>query len=257
MIAALTMYARPETRAGHDAFWALVRDRLRARGVDAPDALDWQIGHMEVWARPDLVLAQICNLPYRAEFRGRVTLIGAGDYGLTDCAPGQYHSVFVVRADDPAQSPHDCARAGYRLAYNEGLSQSGWGSIYDWAATHDLPLNPTLQTGAHAASMAAVAEGRADWASLDAVTWGNLCRFDPRAAGLRVIGRSDPSPGLTFCTRAGQDPAPYLAALQDAVAAQDPATAAATGLRAVVTLPADSYDLPLPQPPKAAAHPPG
>ena len=39
MIAALGMYDRPELRASTDLYWSLIRDGLRKRGIDAPDAL--------------------------------------------------------------------------------------------------------------------------------------------------------------------------------------------------------------------------
>ena len=38
-IAALPMYDWPELRAETDARWAALRDRLRERGIDAPDSL--------------------------------------------------------------------------------------------------------------------------------------------------------------------------------------------------------------------------
>lgn len=253
MIACLPMYARPENRAAHDVLWQLVRDGLRTRGVAAPDALTRDIGHMDSWERPDLVLGQICNLPWRARFRDRVTLIGAGDYGLPDCPPGYYYSVFILRADDPATAPEDCARGGYRLALNEPLSNSGWGMIHDWARARGLPLNPSLVTGAHVESLRAVVEGRADWAALDAVTFALLGRGEPMAQKVRVVGRSEAQPGLTFCTAAGADPSPHLAALIEAIAALPHDAAERLMLRGVVALPPEAYDLPLPTPPALPA----
>lgn len=250
MIAALPMYARPENRAAHDALWRLIRDNLRAGGIAAPDSLDWQTGHMEGWARPDLVLSQICNLPWRARFRDRVTLIGASDYGLPDCAPGHYYSLFVVRADDPATDP--AARAG-RFAYNEALSNSGWGAPQAYAAARGFAFAPHLATGAHWDSARAVADGRADIAAIDAITWRNLMRWWPDAARLRVIGRTGATPGQSFITRAGQDPAPYRAAIAAAIAALPAADAAMLGLRGIVALPLSDYDIPLPPPPGTAA----
>ncbi|MBI1416535.1 MAG: PhnD/SsuA/transferrin family substrate-binding protein [Limimaricola sp.] len=244
MIASLPMYDRPENMAAHDALWALIRNGLRDRGLDAPDALDRATDHMEGWGRPDLVLGQICNLPYRALFRDRVTAIGCADYGLSDTPAGHYRSLFVVREDDPAKRPEDCD--GYRLAYNEGMSQSGWGTAWAWSQARGMTLRPALQTGAHRASVAAVAEGRADWAAVDAISFRNMAGRDPGAARLRVIGRTDPSPGMTFITRPGQNPAPYFAAISDAIAALPAEHRDEIGLRAIVALPPSAYDLPLP-----------
>ncbi len=251
MFASLPMYDRPESAAAQDLFWSLIRAELAARGIDAPERLDRSVPHMEGWARPDLVLGQICNLPYRAAFRDRVTLIGAADYGLPEAAPGDYYSLFVVRKDDPAKRLQDCA--GYRFAYNEALSNSGWGAPVQTALAQGVTLNPAVQTGAHAASLHAVAGGLADLAALDAVTWRGLSRWDPRAAEVRVIGRSFASPGQSYITRAGQDPAPYRAALAAAIAAlpQDQAKGPLLGLRGIVALPPAAYDLPLPPAPAA------
>ena len=253
MFAALPMYDRPENAAAHDALWGLIRDRLRAAGLLAPDALDRATHHMEGWARPDLVLGQICNLPFRAAFRDRVTAIAASDYGLPDTPPGHYHSLFIVRADDPAQAPQDCT--SYRFAYNEALSQSGWGAPSDWARANGLRLQPTLRTGAHVLSLRAVATGQADLAAIDAVTFRNLSRWDPLAAAVRVIGRSHATPGMTFITAPGADPAPLRAAIADAIAALDPAARDTLGLRGIVALPPQAYDIPLPSPPDTPENP--
>jgi ABC-type phosphate/phosphonate transport system substrate-binding protein len=247
------MYDRPENAAAHDALWILIRKGLRARDLPAPDALDRVTHHMEGWARPDLVLGQICNLPYRAAFRDRVTAIAASDYGLPDTPPGHYHSLFIVRADDPAQTPQDCA--GYRFAYNEALSQSGWGAPSDWARANSLQLHPALRTGAHVLSLRAVAERRADLAAIDAVTFRNLTRWDPLAAAVRVIGRTHATPGMTFITAPGADPAPFVAALTEAITALAPAQRDTLGLRGIVPLPPAAYDIPLPSPPDTPENP--
>jgi ABC-type phosphate/phosphonate transport system substrate-binding protein len=242
------MYDRPENAAAHDALWSLIRDGLRDLGIAAPDSLDRATGHMDGWARPDLTLGQICNMPFRARFRGRVTPIAAADYALPDTPPGYYHSVFIVRADDPAGSLADCA--DHRFAFNESLSQSGWGAPSAWAAARGLRLNPALHTGGHALSLRAVASGHADLASIDAVTFRNLQRWEPAARAVRVIGRTDASPAMTFITAPGTDPAPFRAVIAEAIAALDDDSSDLLGLRGIVQLPPAAYDFPLPVPPK-------
>lgn len=250
MIAALPMYHRPETAAAHDALWALVRDGLRARGVAAPDALDREIGVWEGWRHAGLVLGQICSLPYRARLRGRVRLVGAADHGLPDAPPGHYYSVFVARlgeVDDPA------AFAARRFAYNDALSHSGWASPQAWALARGIRFPASLATGAHRESARAVAEGRADLAAIDAVSWRMIERWDAGIAGaLRVIGRTDPSPGLSYVT-AAEDPAPHLEAVAEAIDALDAASRRTLGIAGVHRLPEGAYaDLPLPPAPGGA-----
>lgn len=253
MIASLPMYARPENRAAHSALWALIRDGLRARALPAPDTLDFDTPHMQGWARPDLVLGQICNLPYRAQFRGRVTLIGCFDYGLPDCPPGQYYSQFVVRRDDPAATATDCAKAGYVFAYNEGLSQSGWGAPQAWAAAQGLALRPGPKTGAHLASLQAVADGRADWAATDAITLRMAQRWQSGLTDqLRIVGQSAPSPGMTLITRLDQPAEPYATAITEALAQLPAEIAQILGICGFYRLPQSAYDIALPTPPDPA-----
>lgn len=246
VIAALPMYDRPENAAAHDRLWAAVRDGLRARGVAAPDALDRGLSPAEGWARPDLVLGQICNLPWRALFRGRVTIVAAADHAVEGCAPGFYRSVIVARADDPAP--------GDRFALNEPLSNSGWDMPQAWARAEGRPLRPVLATGSHRASALAVAEGRADLAGIDAVTWSLLCRWEGWTARLRVLALTEPSPGMTFVCAPGHDPAPLRAALESAIGDLSAEDRAALGeLRGLADLPPSAYDHPLPPPPDLPA----
>jgi hypothetical protein len=63
MIAALPMYDRPENRSAHDALWALIRDGLRARGIEAPDELDRQTPYDEGWAAPTSCWARSATCP--------------------------------------------------------------------------------------------------------------------------------------------------------------------------------------------------
>ena len=243
MIASLPMYDRPSNRAAHDALWALVRDGLRDSGIAAPDALDRDVPYRATWARPDLVLGQICCLPYQADHMGRVTVIGASDYGLSGCAPGYFTSVFVARADDPREAP--AAFADARFVANGLHSHSGYRAAQLYAHARGFRFRAPAISGAHDASVCAVAEGRADIAAIDAQTW-RMQRHDlPQAAALRELGVTDPAPGITFITRSAHDPALFRAAIGAALAALAEDDRAVLGLRGVTVLPAAAYDLPL------------
>lgn len=248
MIASLPMYARAHNRAAHDLLWVGIRDGLRARGIAAPDGLDHHIDHMESWGRHDLVLGQICNLPLRSVFRGQVTVIGAADYGLSGCAPGFYRSVFVVHQDSIIRTPAEAANA--RFAFNEALSQSGYGAAQLWAQTHGFQFSDTLETGSHHNSINAVATRRADIAAIDVHSWTIESKINPQVAHLRIIGHTAATPGQTFITRSGENPRPYFEAIAAAVAKLPPQAATVLGLKGIVALPKTAYDLPFP--PKAA-----
>ncbi len=217
-LAALPMYDWPELRPATDRFWAGVRDGLRRAGVAAPEGLTRGIGLMAGWTDRGLVLGQACGLPFVSELRGRVTLVGAGDYGIEGCPPGWYRSAVVVRADDPRATL--AAFRGARLAVNGMDSQSGWGSILHHAA----PLaeagrffGSVVVSGAHSASVRLVAGGGADLAAVDAVSWRLCRRFLPEAARLRVLMLTDPTPGLPFIAARGTETAPHAAAVEAAI----------------------------------------
>ncbi|PJI91228.1 phosphonate ABC transporter substrate-binding protein [Yoonia maricola] len=251
MIASLPMYARLSNRAAHDALWGLIRNGLRDRGIAAPDTLDHDTDHMDGWARPDLVLGHMCNLPYRGLFHDNVTLIGASDYGLEGCAPGYYRSVFVVHADSHADTPQDMAQG--RFVCNDQWSHSGYGAPQLWAQARDFTFNLHAETGSHTTSIAAVAEGRADIAAIDVQTWRIETRENPLVTRLKTIGYTDPSPGQSFVTSKGQDPQPYFEAIGEAITALSPDDASILGLHGIIALPPSAYDLPFP--PKQAAIP--
>ncbi len=247
MIASLPMYDRPETAAAHDALWAGVRDALRAAGGQAPDALDRAADIEATWENPALILGQTCGMPYRTRLHGRVALVATPDYGLPDTAPGHYRSVFVARADDPRDDP--AAFVSDRFAYNSGGSHSGWAAPQLWAKARGFAFRPALATGGHRASAQAVADGRADIAALDAVTWRGIRRFDADlAARLRVLGTTDATPGLPMIAAPGVDTARLRAALDTALAALAEDHRDILGIRGFVPIPPEDY-LAVPNPP--------
>ena len=100
--------------------------------------------------------------------------------------------------------------------------------------------------GSHRASICAVAQGRADIAAIDAQTWQIACTADAPTQMLRIIGHTDTSPGQSFVTRKGEDPAPYFSAITSAISDLAPKHAATLGLRGIVQLDQSAYDLPFP-----------
>ena len=248
MIASLGMYDFGAAMAANDRLWALIRTGLRGRGVTAPEALTrGEHAYWDAWAAPDLLLSQTCGYPFRARLQGRVTYVGTPDYGVEGCAPGYYRSVFVARSDDPRRDVIEFG--GARLAFNEPLSQSGWAAPQTHAAGLGLRLVPALQTGGHRLSAAAVAEGRAEIAALDAVTFALMQAQDPDSvARLKVVGMTSPTPGLPLITAAGRDAGPLFDAASEAIAALDAADRAILRLKGLVRIPVEAY-LSVPNPP--------
>lgn len=257
MIAALPMYDLPELRAETDRLWEAIRAHLATAGIAAPVTLDRGMDElMPHWHLSDLLLSQTCGLPYRAHLHGAVTLVGTPDYGLPDCPPGHYRSVFVARADDPRATLADFDGAVF--AWNDGGSQSGWAAPVAHLAAAGIGFRLGPQTGGHRASVEAVAAGRADFAAIDAVTFALLCDHLPAAAALKLVDRTAPGPGLPLITAAGPGSQARAAALFSAfaaaVAALSPADAQALHLRGIVHIPPETYlAQPLPPNPQAFA----
>jgi ABC-type phosphate/phosphonate transport system substrate-binding protein len=247
VIASLPMYDRAETAAANDRLWAAIRHGLRADGVDAPQEL--QRGADDLWPQwtsPDLVFSQTCGFPYRARLHGSVTLIGTPDFGVEGCPPGYYRSVLVARADDPRDTVEEFDGAPF--AYNEALSQSGWAAPYMHATSLGIRLVPAIETGGHRYSALAVLSGKADFAALDAVTWRMLRRWEPAMATLKVIGSTDATPGLPYIAASTMSRDHLFPIVAAAIAAQSPDDRDATGIRALVAIPAEAY-LAVPIPP--------
>lgn len=253
MIASLPMYERPETAAANDRLWSGIRDGLRLQGIPAPGALDRGIALWEAWQSPDLLLSQTCGLPYRTRLHGRVTIVATPVCDLPGVPPGHYHSVIVARRDDPRRALADFA--GARIAVNDALSQSGWAAPVAAATAAGIAFGPALVTGAHRASAAAVAEGRADFAAIDALTWSMIRRWDTCATALHEITTTPPTPALPWIT-AQADLAPALGrALDAAIAALSDEDRATLGILGAARLDAAAY-LAVPNPPSLAAETP-
>ncbi|MBL0371787.1 PhnD/SsuA/transferrin family substrate-binding protein [Rhizobium sp. KVB221] len=246
--ASLAMYDMLEpVRAANDQLWVGVRERLRAAGVDAPDALDRQISHDGIWLQPDLVLAQTCGYPYIKMLTGKVRLVATPVYDFAGGA-GTERTSFLIASETNTGKNLESFR-GSVAAVNDHMSNSG--SNLFRAALAPLaggkPFFSSVKiTGGHLPSIAAVAAGEADIASIDTVSWGMLDRHAPdMLKGVRIIGETPSGPGLPFITRLSASDAEVDAlrnALKDAIA--DPALADATkalGLRGVEVLSEDDY----------------
>lgn len=241
MFASLPMYARDETQCAHDAYWALVRNALQRRGVAAPGTLARVGGDlMQDWLRPDLLLSQTCGYPFRTVLRKRVFLIGTPDYGVADCPPGYYRSIFICRADDTRASLSDFDGAAF--AYNDEMSQSGYVGPLVHARGHGIRLNPGQRTGSHRASVFAVAAGTAGIAAIDAVTWSILQRWEPGLERVRQLAATAPTPGLPYVTARQDQAATLFEAVGEAIGALSDADRTALQLRGIVRIEAETYD---------------
>ena len=239
MIANLMMYQRPQLADAHGRFWQLIRHRLADVGIESPQSLSQEAEEFSVWLDPELVLSQTCGMPYRLGLHGKVNLVGTPDYGVEGCPAGYYRSPLVVRADDSRNKIDQFMDA--LLAYNQPISQSGYSAIFRHTKQSNFWFKQRLHTGQHLASAKAVAEGNADIASLDAVTWRMIQRYESFAKNLRVLEWTEPTPGLPLITALRHDPKDVYTAVSEAITDCNIEDKTLLGIRGLVKIPAQDY----------------
>jgi ABC-type phosphate/phosphonate transport system substrate-binding protein len=247
-IAALPMYDPPELQAANDALWSAIGARLGCEGVEAPERLTRGVPLGAIWSDPALLLAQTCGYPLMTALKGRVQVVATPRYGAPGCEGSHHRSAVVVRQNDPAAVLADLR--GRRFALNDPASNTGMNLIRALIAplVHgEAFFSVVTVTGGHAASAEAVANGEADVAAIDGVTFALLQRLHPGVTRrLRVLAWTETSPGLPLITGIATTAA-TRAALSRALAdtARDPSlreTRAELLLEGFDVLPASRYE---------------
>ncbi|TBC88803.1 phosphate ABC transporter substrate-binding protein (plasmid) [Rhizobium leguminosarum] len=203
-LVSIAMYVTSKPLADATAeLWSFLRHYLSNAGLeDLPERLDQTVPYDEAWLRPDLLLSQACGYPFAKSLRGRVRLVATPIYDHPGCDGPLMRSFIVVRKDSPFHSLADLR--GTTAAINSPDSNSG--SNFFRAAVAPLAgsgrfFGRIIETGSHRGSIAAVAEGRAESAAIDCVTYANIRRFDPgRLQAVRIIAETPKGPGLPFIT---------------------------------------------------------
>lgn len=240
-VAALPMYDWPQLRPQTDAYWAHIRDALRAQGVDAPERLARTNADLPpvpggirdaagravvpdpatlppdefdltvLWHHPNLIFAQTCWGPMELGLARHVRVVGQPDYSAYEGGQGEFYSSAVLMrpgsgnsapapADGTAFLPLERLRRA-RFAYNSDDSMSGIIALTrDLAATGESLdiFAGRVETGAHRASVTAVAKGAADVCAIDCRSWDLIRRFEPSAAEVEVVGWTARRKGLPY-----------------------------------------------------------
>ncbi len=239
MLASLPMYDWPQLRTAHRAFWTEIRKGLSSRGVYSPETLAESGMGLPFWSDPGLVLSQTCGLPFRQSLHGKVRLVGTPDYGVAGCPPGYYRSYFIARRDDYRSELADFKSTVFAL--NGKDSQSGYAAARTHAVNQGFWFESWLETGSHLLSAKRVAEGAADIASIDAVSWHFISRFEPFAASLRILEATEPSPGLPYITSLAYDAEVIYGAVSEALQVLDPVHREELSLKGFVQIPEAAY----------------
>ena len=86
-----------------------------------------------------------------------------------------------------------------------------------------------------------VAQGDADIAALDAVTWRLIQRFEPWADKLRVLWWTDPTPGLPYIAAKTADAQGTFDAVKTAINGLSDEDREALGIRGLIAIPHADY----------------
>lgn len=201
--ASLPMYCLPEMEAANSAFWAALKQRLHAKGVDtAGITLDSDRGPVPAGIGPGIFFTQICGYPLFKRYRDQAVLLATPHYAVPGCVGSTHRAFFMVRAGDPAGRLEDLR--GRIFGCNSLLSNSGMNlprlSLARIAGGKPF-FSSVVMTGGHVASLERLDEGSIDICSIDNVTWGFFSKFRPVAAKrYRILDETPSSPSLPFVT---------------------------------------------------------
>jgi len=239
MVASLAMSTLLPLRGAVDSLWGVVRRHLGW----GPSELEWEMLTPGVWHHPDLLVAQTCGWPLVTRLADEVAVVGTFDYDVPGSVEGRYRSVLISREATAIEQLR--GQPGVVAARNADDSLSGWISLqHAWGG---VPA-AVVETGSHLGSVRAVAEGRADVASIDAVTWALISSLEPELVrSLSVVGSGPLVPCLPLVV-----PLRHVAHVEElrsafTVTVADPAAAAACStlrIRGFVPRDLDDY-LPL------------
>ena len=199
-IAVLPMYDWPEVVAETDALWSAISTTLIAAGFDAPGVIDRTMDRKAAWTSEHLLVGQTCGLPFVEGVRDVALVLGTFVYEVEQCVPGDYCSVIVARPDGPASI--EDAR-GSVAAFNGRDSQSGHAALVTTLAAlagGGSYFSGVVESGTHRRSLQMVAEGVADVAAVDVVSWMLANDVEPTTQSLRVVGSTACTPGLPLIT---------------------------------------------------------
>ncbi len=234
-LAVLPMYDWDAMRDATGDWWSCLRDAVREAGFEAPKALDRSLRSLDAWRSPNLLFGQTCALPYVTHLQAHCDIIGIPVFAPANGQPtlpaGSYNSLVVIRKNDPRDRLADFREAV--AAVNGVDSLSGSMALLELVATemgNARFFQSITATGSHAASIAQVADGRADIAAIDCTTWALAQRHLPAARMLRVLTHTALAPALPYITAKGRNVEMLADAVERALAGVGPETKAALGL---------------------------
>jgi ABC-type phosphate/phosphonate transport system substrate-binding protein len=205
LIAILPMYDFPWTAAANDTLWASISARLATAGVQSPTRLTRGEEVAGLWRDPGLVFGQTCGYPYATGLKDAVALIATPEYSFAGCEGASHRSFIIRRAADPRRGLSEFRGAAAALnAYDSNTGMNLFRAAIASVAGGAPFFRAIAVTGSHEASVEAVAEGRADLASIDCVSFALIgCGRPELIERVAIVAESPLSPGLPFIASAG------------------------------------------------------
>lgn len=206
--ASLPMYDWPELSSQTDQLWQLIADviadviakDISEHDLQPPEHLDRTSTMWESWMSPDCVFSQTCGWPYAESVYQHANLLVTPVYAAEGCKGMLNSSRIVCRSDDKRQSLADFYQS--TVVINGEDSQSGYHAMRSALVADNLPapfFAQQLISGAHRESIKRVAEGDADIAAIDPVSWTLSKRFETQVTdNLRVLAQCPYTPGLPY-----------------------------------------------------------
>ncbi len=183
VFASLPWYDLPEVREATEKFWNCLAANLRNRGFkQVPEKLNRELAFDQQWTSGRLLFSQACGYDVLLAYRNCLRLVLTPTYTVAGRRHGLYSSVLVVRRD--ARIEHTGELRGFRCVVNTPTSHSGMNVLRAlFASAHQKGrfFSAVLHSGSHEASLRMVADGFADVASIDRVTYALIERYRPLA----------------------------------------------------------------------------
>jgi ABC-type phosphate/phosphonate transport system substrate-binding protein len=203
LTASLPMYNLPEMRLANAAFWrALVEELRRGGRANLPAELSVERRAVPDRIESEVLFSQTCGYPLQTIYRGQSRLLGVPTYDAPGCGPGTHRAFILVQNESPYAKPEDLKGATFAL--NSRHSNSGMNLprlLFARLAGGKPFFRSVVETGSHADSIARVAAGESDAASIDCLTYVFFKDHRPQAiASLRVLAETPESPAIPFIT---------------------------------------------------------
>jgi ABC-type phosphate/phosphonate transport system substrate-binding protein len=199
-IATLPMYDFPDARHATDAWWSGLARHLRREGIAAPDALVRGEDLIGQWRDPALTISQTCGYLLTHQLKADLRPVATPHYTAPGCEGPSYASVILVRDDHPGTKVADF-RGGVAV-YSRGYSHAGYNSfrgLVSLVAKGAPFFSQVIASDSHLESIAAIAGGRGDIATIDAVVHAFVSRWRPEALkGTRSLGFTPRAPAPPY-----------------------------------------------------------